>query len=287
MRMLFLAAALVLAGGPATAQDGFRYEWKSAETRFGSVTVETTKDSSGFEGAEGVFVDGVSVPGFENWRYWIEGAEQVGEDDVVLLYASSGGNEVCTHHVQLLILRLGRTPAASPPFAWCPADLKDVRNYGTRLEIDVAVTDPRLSHVAAVYAQGRVAEVAVPMRETAAPMPGGGTAVTRWEGAHPYEILEDPGERQRFLALMPQEKLFQLQERVSVASGAEIRDGWLIATGCMPHQCGIEGGAFAIEIATGRAEAVIFHASGGTERFSEAKGLLHQDLEAFARNGGL
>jgi hypothetical protein len=161
----------------------------------------------------------------------------------------------------------------------------EVRPLGSRLEFDYRTVDPRFDHVAVIYAQGRVTETAVPLPDSPATLPGGGAAVTRWDGVHSHEIVRDAGERQRFYTIMPKEKLFELMDRMHVGSGAAVEDGWLIATGNMPHQGCVEMGGFAIEIATGRAEAAMFHKGRPPELFGGALADLHPAMQEVAQMG--
>lgn len=276
MRWIF---ALVLLAGPALAEG-------TAETRFGALAVApaTTGDWAGF--GEEVRYDGRVLPGINGRSIEVDGVWAVGDEDVVLLQVYSGGNDVCSNNKQIVAVS-ARGATVIEPFGWCAVGIDGERASSSRFEVDLRVPDPRLAHITAIYAAGRVVEVPVDRVEVPAPMPGAGEDVSRWAGAYPYDVLEDPGERRRFLEAMPREKLFELQDRMAVASANELVDGWLIARGCMAHQCNVEAGAFALEVATGRLQAVIFHDGAAPEIFGAATSGLMPALETFARSGQL
>lgn len=276
MRLSVAAAGLLALSVVSANAEG------QVQTRFGALEVVRGKVE------ESVYFAGhpVSLPegGMFQFRYGFEGVWQLGEVDVALIRGWSGGNDHCFD--DFLIVAVSSTVAqATAPFGSCTSEVIEVRANATRLEIDLGATNPRFDHIAVVYSNGRVTEVQVPMLEVAAPLPGGGVAVTRWEGEYPFTMLTDPGERQRFLSIMPRDKLFELQDRINVSAKAFIEGGWLIASGNMSHQGCVEVGGFAIEVATGRAEAVMFHKGRAPEVFGGRLEALHPAMQQLARRG--
>lgn len=275
-------AGLVLAvlAGPALAEG-------TAETRFGPVTVAGPASTGEMAGSgEEVRFGGAVVPGLWGMSIEVEGVWPLGAEDAVLLAVYSGGNDVC-FDARVIVAVSAAGARATAPFGACGTGVAATRAGGARLEVDIDVTDPRLEHVTAVYAAGQVLEVPVPRREVPAPMPGPGADVTRWAGVHPWEIVQDPGERRRLLEVMPRGKLFELEERLAVGSEAVLEGGWLVAQGCMAHMCGVEAGAFALEVETGAVQAVLFHEGGAPEVFGAARGALIPALARFARTGSI
>lgn len=277
MKLLAVAVCLLaLSGAPANAG------WHQLQTRFGPLEVirDTVDESIHFSGRPVSGPDGESL----RFRYGFVGVWQIADEDVALVRGWGGGNDPCSN--DYLIVAVSAAGArAIVPFGRCTVEVMAVRVLADRLEIELRAADPRLDHVMIVYAEGRVDELKAALPDDAAPPPGGGTAVTRWEGEHAHSIVRDAGERQRFVAIMPREKLFELMDRMHVGGAAVLKDGWLIATGCMPHRCNLEAGAFAIEIATGRPEAVIFHDGRAPEVFGGDLRTLYPRLRAFARTG--
>lgn len=277
MRLLVLAAGL-LALSVVSAQAG----WHEVETRFGALEVVRGKvvESVHFAGRPVSGPDGEML----QFRYGFEGVWQIGAEDVALIRGWGGGNSYCSN--DYLIVTVSAAGArATAPFGRCAGEVIEVRVLATGLEIDLRATNPRFEHVAVTYSGGRLREANVPLSDIPAPLPGGGAAVTRWEGVHAHQMVRDPGERQRFMAIMSRDKLFELMDRMHVGGAAALKDGWLIAKGNMPHQGCVEMGGFAIEVATGRAEAVMFHKGRAPEVFGGRLGALHPTLQQLAHTG--
>lgn len=273
-------AALLLIAGAAGAQE-------RAATRFGEIAVAGPASSGDYAGmGQELRFAGRPVPGVSGMWLDIDGVWSVGEADLAVVHVGSGGNDACANHRRIVSVT-ARGAEAGTAFGQCGTELLAVRVAGPRLELDLRMTDPRLDHVTYVVFRGRVVEVPVPRVEAAVPAAGGGPAVTRWAGRHPYDLLEDAGERQRLLSVLPLPKLYELEERMAVSTEMVLDGGWLIGIGCMAHNCGFEMGGFAIEVATGRVQVAIRHESAAPEVFGGRRGSLHPALERFLRDGEL
>jgi hypothetical protein len=273
---LSAAAIALLAFSAALA-----WAWpQEVQTRFGPLEIVQGQVDKFLRFAGRAVTGPDGVP--ESFRLDIRGVWQFGSEDVALVQSWAGGNDVCAS--AFLIVAVSSAGArATAPFGTCSMTVLEARVLAARIEFDLSAADPRVDHVAVTYSGGAVDTANVPMQEVAAPIAGKGDDVTRWQGVHPYEVLKDPGERQRFFTIMPRDKLFELMDRMSVASGTEIEDGWLIGEGCMAHMCTAEEGAFTIEVASGRVQAVIYHDDSTPEPFGGPLEALHPRLQAFAR----
>lgn len=284
MRLLAATAALALAAPAAVAASS---DWRHAETRFGPLEIiqpDAELPAIGFLRFAGQPVTAPDGGERELYHGHIDGVWPVGAEDVALIRNGIGGSGPCVFQFLLAVA----TPTGAnltAPFRRCGGEeMPEVRPLGLRFEIAYRTVDPRIDHVAVTYENGRVTETAVPLPDAPAPLPGGGAAVTRWDGVYAHEIVRGAGERRRFYTIMPKEKLFELMDRL-YGSLASVQDGWLIATGIMPHQGCNEMGGFAIEITTGRAEAAMFHRGRSSELFGGTLDTVHPVLQQIARIG--
>ncbi len=117
-----------------------------------------------------------------------------------------------------------------------------------------------------------VHQVGITIGESGVAAAGPGADVTRWIEKHPYDVLQDPGERARFGQIMPEAVIGNFHKALSVASNVVRGSGYVLGEGCWPKDCGSRAAFFAIEISTGRPVAVLlfdgdmftYGANGGT-----------------------
>lgn len=91
----------------------------------------------------------------------------------------------------------------------------------------------------------------LPIPSQDAPDPTGGAQVTRWNGAYPLEILRDPVEQTRLRRVLSDDEFEMLAWYVSFQGPAELRDGFLVAEGCVKYSCDAQNGIFAIRVSDG------------------------------------
>ena len=271
---LLLAAAVPMTGTPDDAAAGER---ERLETRFGVLEIAPVEDPD--SSLERLLLDGelfldVVRDEFEGWwfdfvGYWPhdEGGRS---QDFVLVERLSTGNTVCSF--DHILIRLSASEIEVwPGLASCASDVVRAAWSGSSFEIDLRSFDLRYSAARIVWKGGEVDERLVARTFEPGPVPGGGADVLRWEGRLAWEILEDPGEQRRLLTIMPPAALFDLWDNISTAMPAHVADGWLIATGCKPHNCGFTHAAIAIEVATGRPQALIWSAEEGIRVFGATR----------------
>jgi hypothetical protein len=83
-------------------------------------------------------------------------------------------------------------------------------------------------------------------------------------GKYPSEVLNDKRFRGAFNHV-PQSEWRKIGERLSVTNGTiQLKDGFLVAEGCMSHQCASDQAAFAINEATGKG-GIAYRDSGAGE----------------------
>lgn len=275
MRLVVAMAALALSASVGLAD-------QRLTTRFGDLQVVGTDLDDVLKLGDRTITASDGSP--LDFRLFLVDVWQDDATDLALVFGSTGGNDVCSNAYRLIEVT-DHGARATDQFARCAGEVIDARVREGRLELKLRATNPRDAHIAVVVEGGQVSETKVPMQEVPAPMPGGGEQVTRWIGNHPWDVLEDPAERQRFMAIMPREKLFALMDRTSVAPGVRLADGWLVGIGNMPHQGCAEMGGFAIEVASGRVEAVMFHKGEAPELFGGQLEMLHPALQELAQIG--
>ncbi|GMG83348.1 hypothetical protein LNKW23_25610 [Paralimibaculum aggregatum] len=179
-----------------------------------------------------------------------------GGGDAALVELSDGGNACTGRYLWVHGAAAGRV-RVTPEFGSCLGLIGGVRTGPEGLSVAFRTADPGLTRRIVSYDGARLREIAVHEHEFGAAAAGPGKEVSRWDGAHPSEILDLAGERLRFLQIMGRADLSELRRRLMVASAAGTHDGAVIAEGCMAHDCGDERGLLAIEIATGRPFAAI------------------------------
>ena len=80
----------------------------------------------------------------------------------------------------------------------------------------------------------------------------------KYVGQHPRKILKEPAIASKFRPLLLSAKNYNIfRSRLSVSSGVELKNDFYVGTGCLPHACGSDEAAFAINRKTGEAYAVM------------------------------
>jgi hypothetical protein len=80
----------------------------------------------------------------------------------------------------------------------------------------------------------------------------------KYVGQHPREILKEPAIASKFQSLLLDKESYDIfMPRIDVSSGVELRKGFYVGAGCLPHACGIDEAAFTINRKTGEAYAIM------------------------------
>lgn len=244
---------LLLMSGLGTAAHGeiADGQGKAIDTRFGRVQVVPV-DSY----AEGLTFNGALLSGVSNRWLWIAGGwSPSGEaHDWVLVSSNHGGNMCPTEFVALKIAAAGI--ARTESFGSCLGDDPDVTFEPGRMI--VTLHDPALDVERRRFAFDGATLTDTAIAAATAPAAGAGADALRWVGRSGYEVLEDAGERARFAQILPGDLLADLLRRVTLGNAARQVGGWVVGTGCQPHQCNVHAGLWAIRIADGRPAAVFF-----------------------------
>ena len=222
---------------------------KAMETPYGAITIAKTAEG------EQALIGPYPIPGAADFYVFSQGLHALSDGShIAILTVHSGGNACGGFFVLVTMSAEAIVPTES--FGNCADILLDVRVEGTRFEMDIPATDPGFDKVTYRLEGGVLEEFRYP-REMAEIAAGPGADVTRWIGEHPERILKEPTERKRFSGIMSVEEMNNLSMSVRVASNAEQRGNHVVGWGCAPHMCGIQTGAWAIDIATGAPAAAI------------------------------
>lgn len=250
LRYLFPSLALLclaLHGGRAGAEVTFDFA-DYLETRFGTLGV--VGESYELQLAH----DGAPLPLPVDARWWVQWSRVgAGPVDWALAFHHHGGN-ACGGGSYLL--RLGPEGVEhGRPISDCDGRIVDIRTGPDWIELDRTDRDIFVTHVTVRWQGDAYSETF----HYAAPSDpaGAGEDVTRWIGQPAWAVLQDPGERARFAAVMRDDEMQALADRLSVSRGMERVGDWVIATGCMPHACGVEMGAIGIRIGDGAVAAIV------------------------------
>jgi len=184
------------------------------------------------------------------------------ELDWVLVETNHGGN-MCPS-----TFYLGRVDALgialSQAFGECVAGaVQDLRLYPDRIEIDIPHPDIAVDFQTVAF-DGNALTIT-----EATPVLGDGTASLsdprQWIGQHPVVALRDANEQARFLAVMPEPFFRQMVGQMS-GPGAPVfeRDGWVMGSACMAHQCNAYAAMWGIRLADGAPAAAILDLGGPT-----------------------
>lgn len=77
-------------------------------------------------------------------------------------------------------------------------------------------------------------------------------------GQHPREIFKEPAIVSKFQSLLIDPESYGIfRPRIDVSSGVELKNGFYVGAGCLPHACGSDEAAFAINRRSGEAYAIM------------------------------
>lgn len=243
----------------AASQDLVLGEYPAFQTRHGLLGVERAS-----QWEQVLTWNGQPLPVVTDAFVSIAGAWALPDSDLdwVLISSAHNGN-MCPG-----TWFLGRVDALgialSERFGECaPGGVQDVRVYPDRVEVDLPHPDIAVD-LQTVAFDGWALTVTLE-----APVLGEGQASLsdprQWIGLHPVMPLRDPNEQARFLDIMPEET-FRLLERQIGGPGAGVfeRDGWVLASACMAHQCNTHAGMWGIRLSDGAAAAAVLTLGGPT-----------------------
>ena len=190
--------------------------------------------------------------------------------DVVVLARRQIVNIIrsCGVRYQFVLVTPEGNARASNKSKSCSRRIMATRVSHEEIELDVGIPyRPDLVHLTIRFDGETLQEFEVPRDDSGAEIAGAGPDVTRWIGVHPAALLDDSSERRRFETIMSREEVYELVSRMYIAfEYSELVDDFLIAMGCMPHNCGPSQAAIAIEVATGRPFAIFYDALDGKIR---------------------
>ncbi|MDG1432357.1 MAG: hypothetical protein P8L68_10600 [Paracoccaceae bacterium] len=172
----------------------------------------------------------------------------------ILVEIANGGN-ACPYSFRLINRVTGQFRTIEPDserpevFAECEALMSVVPDANLILTWRYDTRSYAKSYVWNGYAMS-VGEIAIPRDEV--PEPEGGEMVARWDGADPFEMLKDPVEQNRLLRVISEEDFERLSWFMSFRSPAKIRDGFLVADGCIKYLCDAQNAVVAIRVSDGQ-----------------------------------
>jgi hypothetical protein len=80
----------------------------------------------------------------------------------------------------------------------------------------------------------------------------------KYVGQHPREIFKEPAIVSKFQSLLLDPESYGIfRPRIDVSSGVELKNGFYVGAGCLPHACGSDEAAFAINRRSGKAYAIM------------------------------
>ena len=255
MTRFFALFAACLFAAPLCAQVELDYA-ERVTTRFGEI------HAVGADYQFTLWHNQAQLPLPEDGRWWVNWHRETDAGfDWVLATHHHGGNSCGGASY---ILRVSAEGVASgQPISDCDGLMLDIRAEEDWIEIDRM--DPNiLVPLVTIRWQGD-AYTETFHYAPAEPAAGAGADVTRWVGEHGAAILEDASERARFASAMQTFEMQELWQRLLVGSGVAQQGDWVVATGCMPHACGIEMGAIGMRVSDG-AVASIIQSSGVADR---------------------
>ncbi len=247
-------AALLLTALPAYA-DELPY-LAPAETRYGTLTIGTTTLEGGE--AQQVLLDGVPVAGVVDRFVDVRAVAPRPDGDAgdwVLVSMANGGNGCPMMWAFVNVTPAGAT--ATAPFGTCSEGVTNPRTTEEGfLAFDMPSFLPEEEFVTYTYDGNAVSEIVVKRSNDGAVAAGAGDDVTRWIGQHPTAPFADAGERLRFAAIMSDEQIYELAERVGVGDVVVERDGYVVGQGFDPKAGGDITGMWGIRISDGMPFAV-------------------------------
>lgn len=230
------------------------------ETRFGTLQVTG-------EGANRLLFDGREVPLPTGAAVTIRAGYGRSEEafDYVLIGQGSGGR-ACPPPVTVLRVAAGEV-RLSQPMGACVREVLDIRVLPGRIEIDLpgSATPPtrRIFTFDGSATTERLAD-----RQVVSPEADFGVA--RYVGDYAGDFYSNPALSERLSTIMPQEAIDRLFVAASVGGPMVQRGEWVIATGCMPHNCDRRRGLIAIRIGDGAAGAAILFRDRPSEIYGAA-----------------
>ena len=241
---LALSVTVAMADVPLGSHDRF-------QTRFGAISVVGEAPSQGLAVAAG------ALPVELDYMWQILGAWGMeGADHDWVLATHHHGGTMCGPGITVIRMSAAevRVMGETEP---CEGALSDLRVEPQALELDIYAdglrqqfTTYRFDATGMSTTPGAAAFAATPA--------GGGPDATRWTGQHPSRLFADPGERARFLAILTEDQIRDLADRIGPATPVVERDGWVLGAGCTAHACNISAGAWGIRIADGAPAAAFF-----------------------------
>lgn len=229
-RLLLLAATAALAGSPALAQEVL--DSPSGQVR---ITGETLKKK--------VVVGDTVLPIDDSYAYASLG-EKVG--NLILIHVSSGGTG-CPGMFQWLDTTPGQV-GLTKEFGTC-SDLPVVSHTDEVVTVTLPSLDVSKGSIAFDYDGKQITERMLGL-ESSGVEPGNPKA---WEGKYAVEFLGAPENEAALIELMGWEMLDLARNSIVVTSEVlEPQGEWLVAGGCMPHNCGEAFGAIALHAETGQ-----------------------------------
>lgn len=247
----------LLLAAPATAQVELG-EYPTFQTRHGLLQVQQVD-----QWERTLTWNGQRLPAADYFLH-VAGAWGLPEadHDWFLISAAHNGN-MCPHSWFLGRVD-GRGATISDRFGDCVGSaMQDLRIFPDRIEVVIPHPDIAVDTQTVAF-DGRVLTIT-----EAAPVLGEGQAEAsdprQWIGTHPIMALRDPNEQARFLQIMPEETFRQLVAQISgPGAGVFERDGWVLASACMAHQCNAFAGMWGIRLADGAAAAAVLQLGGPT-----------------------
>ncbi len=179
--------------------------------------------------------------------------------DWVLIRAQTGGNGCFPVHQLIRVSQAGLS--YSEPFGHCAAEPLDVRVFPGRVEMDLSHPNVTIARETFGFDGPVLTSTQETITVTTQPA-GPGAQVMRWIGQHPHAIFDDFSERARFETIMPAAEINALANHVLVANSSFRQGDWVIGQGCMPHQCNVSRGLWALRISDGAAAAAIMDPNG-------------------------
>jgi len=199
------------------------------------------------------------------------------EIDVVLISDPPGGN-ACPSMFTLIDIRESGAKVVDT-FGNCMPRIDKSWVQDGILYVEIKSSQPGIEADVFSYDGKTMSKAKIYENNAGVEMAGGGHDVSRWEGRRTFEIFDDKGERLRFLQIMGQSELDELREVTKVSTPATIQDGYLIVSGCKPHDCPSGHGAIAVELETGHPFAVMYPYMSHRDSSSEVRifgGTLHE-----------
>ncbi len=252
--MKITLTALLLSALPAMA-DELPF-LTPAETRYGTITIGTT--TADFGDAQQFLLNGAPIAGLIDRFVDVRAVAPRPDGDAgdwVLVSLANGGNGCPMMWAFLNVTPVGAT--ATAPFGTCSQSVMNPRTTDNgSLEFDMPSFNPEEEFVVYTYDGHNVVEFVVPYTNDGAVAAGPGDDVTRWVGQHPTAAFADAGERLRFAAIMSEDQIYELAERVEVGSATVEVDGYVIGQGFDPKAGGDITGMWGIRISDGMPFAV-------------------------------